>query len=103
MTRWVSKYLDENEQELRELLRDISMQEEEELKSWQKNKRFEKIANLRQETRNREEKEKNPPTWGTGKEKGENCVIRESSALFTQDNISAIMPVGGEERGETQD
>ena len=69
MTRWVSKYLDENEQELRELLRDISMQEEEELKSWQKKKRFEKIANLRQETRNREEKEKNPPTWGTGKRK----------------------------------
>ena len=99
MSRWVSKYLNENEKELRELLRDINIQEEKELKSWQKKKRFEKIANIRQETRNREENEKNPPTWGTEKEKGENCVTRESSALFKQDNISAIMPVGGEERG----
>ena len=93
MTRWVSRYLYENEQELRDLLRDISMQEEEELNSWQKMKRFEKIASLRQETRN-QEIEKNPPTWGIGKE-----IIKESSALFNKDNISAIMPVGGEERG----
>ena len=99
MSRWVAKYLNENETELQELLRDMNMQEEKELQSWHKKKRFEKIAAIRQETRNREEKERNPPTWGPEKERNKNYVIRESSAHFKPENISAIMPVGGEERG----
>ena len=99
MSRWVAKYLNENKTELQELLRDINMQEEKELQSWHTKKRFEKIAAIRQETRSREENERNPPTWGTEKERREICVTGESSALYKQDNISAIMPVGG----ETQD
>ena len=75
------------------------MQEEKELQSWQKKRRFEKIAAIRQETRIREEKERNPPTWGPDRKRKEICVTRESSAQFKPDNISAIMPVGGEERG----
>ena len=41
--------LDENEDELRELLKDMMIKEDEELKRWHKMKRFEKIAKLRQE------------------------------------------------------
>ena len=50
--------LDENEDELRELLKDMKIKEDEELKRWHKMKRFEKIAKLRQERENNDDETK---------------------------------------------
>ena len=58
MSRWLSRYLDENEDELRELLKDMKIKEDEELKRWHKMKRFEKIAKLRQERENNDDETK---------------------------------------------
>ena len=45
--RWVTKHLEENETELKEMLVDVQKENENELKQWQKMERFAKIDKLR--------------------------------------------------------
>ena len=74
LARWVTKHLEENETDLRDLLTDIKLAEEEELEKWKKMERFEKIARLRKENSEREKlteksiETKNPSTWEVRKE-----------------------------------
>ena len=60
--RWITHHLDENEEELIEMLGDMRREEEENLESWQKLKRLEKIQTLRRE-QGFDKAEQSGPTW----------------------------------------
>ena len=47
--RWVTRILDDNETELEGMLYDLKESESQELKEWEKMKRFDKIEKIRQE------------------------------------------------------
>ena len=62
--RWVTKHLEENEQELKEMLVDVQKENENELKQWQKLERFAKIEKLRMESGyDRIEIDNTRPAW----------------------------------------
>ena len=54
MIKWVTKFLDQNEKELCEMLAYMKDQEESRLKEWEKLKRFEKIAKRKKENPEKE-------------------------------------------------
>ena len=59
--RWVTDHLDNNELELRAMLTDLREVENEELRKWNKMKRFDKIDKLRRE--NGSDDDKNQTDW----------------------------------------
>ena len=107
--RWVTKHLEENEQELKEMLVDVQKENENELKQWQKLERFAKIEKLRMENGyDKIEIDNTRPAWrGKSKvekiEKLQNLRLEKTSttpkAKLKQKSMSASVPVGGEEGG----
>lgn len=62
--RWVTQHLEENETELKEMLIDVQKENENELKQWQKLKRFERIEKLRiEQGYDKLEDDSTRPTW----------------------------------------
>ena len=74
--RWVTKHLEENESELKEMLVDVQKEKENELKQWQKMERFAKIEKLRMENGyDKIENDNTRPAW-RGKNCKRNCEIK---------------------------
>ena len=109
--RWVTRILEDNETELEGMLHDLKESESQELKEWEKLKRFDKIEKLRQEkgfTRNTE-KIDGQSAWEESKKKMKIEKSTELKSFITPGEKQEIgtspaqMPCGGEGGGETLD